>query len=69
MHKIRVILLTLSFFLPKYIFAQCAICTKNAQQMGPDAAAGLNAGILLLMIIPLVGMIIMTIYVIKKSSN
>lgn len=69
MNKFPILFLLLGFLLPNSIFAQCAICTKNAQQMGPEAASGLNAGILFLMIIPLIGMIIMTIYIIKKSSN
>lgn len=33
--------------------AQCALCTKTAQQLGDGPASGLNKGILYLMIIPL----------------
>lgn len=33
--------------------AQCSICTKTAQQLGPGPAQGLNAGILYLMLTPL----------------
>ena len=33
--------------------AQCALCTKTAQQLGDGPAAGLNKGILYLMFIPL----------------
>lgn len=69
MRKIRLFGLIISLLLPKFLLAQCAICTKNAQQMGPDAATGLNAGILFLMLVPLAGIIIMTIYIIKKYSN
>ena len=32
--------------------AQCAMCTKTAQQMGEKPAIGLNNGILYLMIAP-----------------
>ncbi|AYD49226.1 hypothetical protein D6B99_00625 [Arachidicoccus soli] len=34
-------------------FAQCALCTKTAQQLGDGPATGLNKGILYLMTIPL----------------
>jgi hypothetical protein len=39
--------------------AQCAMCTKTAQQLGEKPAAGLNKGILYLMFAPfaLVGFI------------
>ena len=33
-------------------FAQCSICTKNAQQLGEKPAKALNAGIVYLAIIP-----------------
>ena len=33
-------------------FAQCAMCTKTAQQMGEKPAQGLNSGILYLMMAP-----------------
>lgn len=36
------------------IYAQCSICSKTASQMGEDAAAGLNSGILYLAAAPLV---------------
>jgi hypothetical protein len=32
--------------------AQCAMCTKTAQQLGEKPALGLNSGILYLMIAP-----------------
>lgn len=32
--------------------AQCALCTKTAQQLGEKPAQGLNSGILYLMIMP-----------------
>lgn len=32
--------------------AQCAMCTKTAQQLGEKPAQGLNAGILYLMLMP-----------------
>lgn len=34
--------------------AQCAMCTKTAQQLGEKPAAGLNSGILYLMLLPFV---------------
>ena len=34
--------------------AQCSICTKTAQQLGHKPAKGLNAGIIYLMVAPLV---------------
>ena len=39
--------------------AQCAMCTKTAQQLGEKPAQGLNSGILYLMLAPfaLVGVI------------
>lgn len=33
--------------------AQCALCTKTAQQLGDGPASGLNKGILYLMCIPI----------------
>lgn len=32
--------------------AQCAMCTKTAQQLGEKPALGLNSGILYLMLMP-----------------
>jgi Na+/H+ antiporter NhaC len=34
--------------------AQCAMCTKTAQQLGEKPAEGLNSGILYLMLMPFV---------------
>lgn len=34
------------------ISAQCAMCTKTAQQLGEKPAQGMNAGILYLMLMP-----------------
>jgi hypothetical protein len=34
------------------VSAQCAMCTKTAQQLGEKPAQGLNAGILYLMLAP-----------------
>jgi hypothetical protein len=42
-------LLLLSGF---YTGAQCAMCTKTAQQLGEKPAQGLNSGILYLMLAP-----------------
>ncbi|HAO46991.1 MAG TPA: hypothetical protein PLZ45_01380 [Ferruginibacter sp.] len=32
--------------------AQCAVCTKTAQQLGEKPAAGMNSGIIYLMLMP-----------------
>ena len=32
--------------------AQCAVCTKTAQQLGEKPAQGMNSGILYLMLMP-----------------
>ena len=47
------------FFVSADVSAQCAMCTKTAQQLGEKPAAGLNKGILYLMFAPfaLVGFI------------
>jgi hypothetical protein len=39
--------------LPIAVGAQCAICTRNAQQMGEKPAKALNAGIIYLAAAPL----------------
>lgn len=47
--------LTLFFiFLSFFAAAQCAMCTKTAQQLGEKPAQGLNSGILYLMFAPFV---------------
>lgn len=55
MKKITIIFL-LAFQLllisPPSLNAQCALCTKTAQQLGEKPAQGLNSGILYLMIMP-----------------
>jgi hypothetical protein len=35
-----------------YAKAQCALCTRTAQQLGEKPAQGLNSGILYLMLMP-----------------
>lgn len=61
MKKIIFILGFALFFLliTKDMAAQCAMCTKTAQQLGEKPAAGLNKGIIYLMFAPfaLVGFI------------
>lgn len=39
-------------FVSTSVDAQCAMCTKTAQQLGEKPAQGLNAGILYLMMAP-----------------
>lgn len=43
-----------SLFPVRYSFAQCAICTKTAQQLGEKPAKGMNSGILYLAFAPFV---------------
>lgn len=52
------ITITLSFTAAS-VCAQCAMCTKTAQQLGEKPAAGLNSGIIYLMAAPfaLIGVI------------
>lgn len=55
MKKIAIIILLafqLIVFTQSNVSAQCALCTKTAQQMGEKPAQGLNSGILYLMIMP-----------------
>jgi hypothetical protein len=47
------LLAIMSFSTLTSLMAQCALCTKTAQQLGDGPAAGLNKGILYLMGIPL----------------
>ncbi|NIG52641.1 hypothetical protein [Chitinophaga sp. Cy-1792] len=47
---IGMLLLTLS----NQVMAQCSLCTKTAQQLGEGPAKGLNNGILMLALTPLV---------------
>ena len=37
---------------PSQIFAQCAMCTKTAAQLGEKPAQGMNSGIVYLMLTP-----------------
>ena len=50
MKKLFFLLIILSFNL--FVFAQCSMCTKTAQQLGEKPAQGLNSGILYLMFAP-----------------
>jgi hypothetical protein len=56
---ILLIIAALSFYFTDATMAQCAICSRTAQQMGEKPALGLNNGILYLMLAPfiLVGVI------------
>lgn len=50
---IPVLIIALIFcFILTDVDAQCAMCTKTAQQLGEKPAAGLNSGILYLMAAP-----------------
>jgi hypothetical protein len=55
MKKILTVLLIIVFtsMVTGPVFAQCAMCTKTAQQLGEKPAEGLNSGILYLMAAPL----------------
>jgi hypothetical protein len=54
--KIATIIFALAFqfflFSPVTVNAQCALCTKTAQQLGEKPAQGMNSGILYLMAMP-----------------
>ena len=54
MKKARVfsILFSLAVCFGANVNAQCAMCTKTAQQLGEKPAQGMNAGILYLMAVP-----------------
>jgi hypothetical protein len=45
-------ILLVLFLIQQGVHAQCAMCTKTAQQLGEKPAAGLNKGILYLMFAP-----------------
>ena len=44
--------ITISFFAPLQIKAQCSICAKTTLQMGEKPAKGFNSGIIYLMLAP-----------------
>ena len=46
------ILFSLAVCFGANVNAQCAMCTKTAQQLGEKPAQGMNAGILYLMAVP-----------------
>ena len=46
--------LILTSLLNQSVMAQCAMCTKTAQQLGEKPAEGLNSGILYLMFTPFI---------------
>lgn len=53
MKRILIItILLITLLLPVFVQAQCAMCTKTAQQLGEKPAQGLNSGILYLMLMP-----------------
>ncbi len=45
-------MLVIALFFMTEASAQCAMCTKTAQQLGEKPAQGLNTGILYLMLAP-----------------
>lgn len=51
--------------------AQCAVCTKTAQQLGDNAGGGLNAGILYLAAFPfgIVGFIVFRWWKMKQVKE
>lgn len=46
------VIFILLLFIQTSVDAQCAMCTKTAQQLGEKPAQGLNSGILYLMFAP-----------------
>ena len=49
---LRVFVFMMLMLLNAVVNAQCAMCTKTAQQLGEKPALGMNSGILYLMFIP-----------------
>ncbi len=47
------------------LFSQCSLCTKTAQQLGPQAASGMNFGVLYMIVIVAV-IILYLVYRVKK---
>ncbi|HET9055591.1 MAG TPA: hypothetical protein VFN30_01970 [Chitinophagaceae bacterium] len=54
MKKLRLLfsILLLILICAGSVTAQCSVCTKTASQLGTQAAKGLNAGIVYLMVTP-----------------
>ncbi len=48
----RILVLFILTIITASSFAQCAICTKTASQMGEEAGKGFNAGVLYLAAMP-----------------
>jgi Na+/H+ antiporter NhaC len=48
----RILALFILTFITATSYAQCAICTKTASQMGEEAGKGFNAGVLYLAAMP-----------------
>jgi hypothetical protein len=63
----KILLFILSICLTASSFAQCAICTKTAAQIGEEAGRGFNAGILYLAAMPF-GIMGYIIYRWRKSQ-
>lgn len=47
-----ILIISCSLLSSAHVHAQCAMCTKTAQQLGEKPAQGLNSGILYLMLMP-----------------
>lgn len=47
-------LVVLFLIFSQVLFAQCAVCTKTALQLGEKPAQGMNSGILYLMFMPFI---------------
>lgn len=52
--RLLLLLLVVFLFAASAVSAQCAMCTKTAQQLGEKPALGLNSGILYLMFMPFI---------------
>lgn len=49
--------------------AQCSVCTKTAEQLGEKPGKGLNAGILYLMLVPLIFIGIVVFRFLKRERT
>ena len=52
--QILFLLLVILVYSISHTYAQCAMCTKTASQLGEKPALGLNNGIIYLMLTPLI---------------
>ena len=62
-------LIIVCFWQIQVLFAQCSVCTKTAEQLGEKPGKGLNAGILYLMLVPLIFIGVVAYRFVKREKN